>query len=88
MFVYHFFLTGYKGHGNEKNDAKKPQRMDAYSESRQIVLAVASVKLAAAKYILTTAKPKFAAARIFRIKGPAIQPKPTGCSENTSHCLS
>ena len=35
MFVYYFFLTVYKGQGNARNDAKKPQRMDAYSESLQ-----------------------------------------------------
>ena len=53
--------------------------MDAYSESRQGVLAVV-------KYILATAKTKFVAARIFIIKGPAEQPKPTCCSENPSLC--
>ena len=93
MFVYHIFLAGYKGHGNGRNDAKKPQRMDAYSESRKSVLATASVKLAAAKYILTAAKTKFTvtktkftAARILRIKGLAEQPEPTRYRKNTSHC--
>ena len=67
--------------------------MDAYSESRQRVFTAASVKFAAAKYILATARTKFAAAstkfaaaRIFRIKGTGVQPEITRCSKNASLC--
>ena len=37
-------------------------------------------------FTLAVAKTKFAAVRILRIKGPAEQPEPTRCSENTSRC--
>ena len=59
----------------------KSLKMDAHSESRQGVLAAASVNFAAVKYILTTMKTKFTVARILRIKGSAEQPEPTRCSE-------
>ena len=60
--------------------------MDAHSESRQRVLATASVNPAAAKYILAATKTKFAVARILRIKGSAEQPESTHYSENPSRC--
>ena len=60
--------------------------MDAHSESRQRVFAAGSVKFAVVKYILAAAKTKFAAARIFRFKGPGVQLESTRYSENISHC--
>ena len=49
MFVYCIFLVGYKGHESVRNDDEKPKKLDAHSESRQGVLAIASAKLGAAK---------------------------------------
>ena len=61
--------------------------MDAYSGSRQRVFAAMSVNFTAAKYILAAVKTKFVAPRIFKIKGPGEQPKPTRCNKNTSRCI-
>ena len=60
--------------------------MNAYNESRQRVFATVSVKFVAVKYILAAARAKFTAMRIFRIKGPGVQPESTRCSENTARC--
>ena len=85
MFVYCIFLVGNKDQGHVRIDAKKPQ-MDAYSEARQRVFAVASVKFAAAKYDLVVASTKLATMRVSRFKVAGVQPKSTCCSENTAHC--
>ena len=60
--------------------------MDVYSEARQRVFAVVSVKFAAVKYILVAVRTNFAAARISRTKGPGVQSESTRYSENTAHC--
>ena len=56
--------------------------MDAHSESRQEILAGASVNLTTVKYILVAAKAKLAVARSLIIKGLAEQPELTRYSEN------
>ena len=64
----------------------KSLKMDAYSEVRQKVFAVASIKFAVAKYNLTVASTKFAAAMVSRSKGPSVQTENTHCNENWTHC--
>ena len=58
--------------------------MDAYSEARQKVFAVASVKFAIAKYDLAAASTKFTAGKVSRSRGPGVQPENTRGSENWS----
>ena len=60
----------------------KSLKMGAYSEARQKVFAIASVKFATAKYDLAAVSTKFAAAKVFRSRGPSGQPEKTHCSEN------
>ena len=54
--------------------------MDADSESRQGVLAVAGANLIATNYTLVAAKAKLVVARNLNIKKKAEQPEPTHCS--------
>ena len=64
----------------------KSLKMDAYSEARQKIFAIASVKFTAAKYDLAVVSTKFAAAKASRSIELGVQPENTRCSENWSRC--